>query len=183
MTHVRTIDELIAEVREGNLEAYGEVVRRHQREVWQVASFALHDKTGTEDLVQQAFVVAYERLAGFERGRDFGAWVRAIARNLAREEIRRRVRKQRLLGGYADHLASLGDDDHADEREAALRRALADCEEGLGPDARRALALRYREARDFTTVAAALDRTVAAARQLLQRVRADLRACIEGKLA
>ena len=83
--------------------------------------------------------------------------------------------------GYSNHLDALGDSE-ADVREDALRRALADCAEALPEASRRALELRYRDALDFTAIAEAVGRTVAGARQLLQRARNDLRHCIQEKL-
>jgi len=180
MTH--RIDDALARVRRGDTAAYGDVVRAYQHEIWRVAAFALRDRAGTEDLVQQTFVEAYARLDRFESGRDFGAWLRGIARNLVRQELRRRARDNRRLLGYSSHLDALGDAD-ADVREDALRRALADCAAALPEAAQRALELRYRDALDFTAVAKAVGRTVAGARQLLQRARNDLRHCIQEKLA
>jgi len=177
------IDQVIERVLAGEQQAYGRIVRRYQQELWRVAAFALRDRAQTEDLVQQAFVTAYTKLDSFERGRDFGAWLRGITRNLARQELRRRARDDRRLMSYLAHLEALGDDDSADEHEAALRSALADCEQHLPQPARKALRLRYSEALDFAAVADAIGRTVAGARQLLQRVRLQLRDCIQEKLA
>ncbi len=177
------IDRVIERVRAGDTAAYREVVRHHQRDVWRVVAFALSRPEETEDLVQQAFVLAYQQLDRFERGRDFGAWLRGIARNLARAELRRRAREDRRMDRYLHYLEAQAPDDRGpDTREERLRRALAECREHLPESAKEALALRYDRAWSFASVARALGRTVAGARQLLQRARLDLRHCIEGKL-
>ena len=176
------VDEVIERVRGGQVEAYAEVVRFYQHQIWRVVAYALRTRAESEDLVQQTFVVAYRELDRFERGRDFGAWLRGIARNLVREQVRKRAREEVRMRRYLDHLEAL-DVDRADDREAALRRALTECRETLPDAAREALALRYDAGHDFSSVASAIGRTVAGARQLLQRTRRELRHCIEGKLA
>lgn len=178
------IDAVVAQVRAGHTEAYAEIVRAHQHEVWRVAAFALGSSQQTEDLVQQVFVIAYQRIDRFEKGRDFGAWLRGIARNLVRDEVRKRAREARRNKRYRVHLEVLAEDGAAAEaRAASMRRALAECREALSDSAREALSLRYEAGHDFTAVAEAIGRTVAGARQLLQRTRRELRHCIEGKLA
>jgi RNA polymerase sigma-70 factor, ECF subfamily len=177
------VEEVLERVRAGDVEAYASVVRRFQGEVRQVVAFALRDVDGSADLVQQTFVDAFFHLDRFEAGRSFGAWVRGIARNLVREELRRRGREQARYTAYHSHLVACGGDDAcAEERERSLREALLRCREELSPPAKRALELRYDRGLDFDGVAEGLGRTVAAARQLLQRVRLLLKHCIEQRL-
>src|SRR5690349_8565483 len=83
-----------------------------------------------DDIAQEAFVVAYEKLQTFERGTNFGAWVRTIARFLVNKERRREGRRQRVL---AEHIAENlfharelpFDPGHDEARAAALRSCLA----------------------------------------------------------
>ena len=178
------IDDIIDRVGRGETSAYAGIVRAYQHQIWRVAVFALQSREETEDLVQQAFVIAYRDLDRYQRGRDFGAWLRGIARNLVREHIRRRVREGRNYRSYHVHLAALGTEDASrDEREASLRKALGECRDELSDQARTAIELRYERALDFAAIADAIGRTVAGARQLLQRTRLQLRNCIQGKLA
>ncbi len=180
---MNSVDPIIERVRCGDLEAYGAIVREYQEEVWRVVALTLRSPAATEELVQQAFVRAYEGLDGYQVGRDFGAWIRTIARNLARNELRRASRENDRLRRYRDHVIRSGaDDGAADERQARLRAALGECRRGLQPSTAEALDLRYRDGLDFEVIAGRLGRTVAAARQLLQRARVALRACIEERM-
>lgn len=164
----------------GDREAYGELVRAYQRDVWRVCAFSLQDVAGTEEMVQRAFVRGFFKLDSFDTERDFGAWIRAVARNELRQEFRRRNRYRRRLERYRVHVETfLGDDEGADSHEAELREALRRCEERLTEPTRRALRMRYEQSLDFTEIASDLGRTVAAARQLLQRARLTLRLCIQ----
>lgn len=181
------IDHIVERVRAGEVDAYAEVIRRYQHVVWRIASFALLDVGTTEDLVQQVFVNAYESLEQFQHGRDFGAWLRTIARNQVRKQLRQSSRDERKLRRYHAYLTTrLDDDERAGDtlqREESLREALQRCREQLSPPATKALSLRYEQAKGFDAIAKALGRTVAATRQLLSRTRLALRQCIEKRMA
>jgi RNA polymerase sigma-70 factor (ECF subfamily) len=177
------VDEVVDRVLAGSTEAFAELVRRFQVEVWKVAAAALHDVQRTEEIVQQAFVNAYLSLDTFRPGADFALWIKAVARNLIRQELRTRARHDRKLELYRVHLMSRSDDDAAAERRDDRRQAaLADCRRGLAGEAQRVLELRYGKSWGFERIGVEIGRTVAATRQLLARIRATLRECIERRL-
>ena len=124
--------------------------------------FAAQDTQKTEDLVQQAFVNAYRHLDRFQPGRDFGRWLKEIARNLVRQELRTRYREDRRLERYRRHLISVCDDPGAAAAEEQLAEALAGCEQKLPADAAQLVNLRYRRALDFGQIASQVGRTVEA---------------------
>ena len=55
-----------------------------------------------DDIAQETFVIAYRKLTMFERGTNFGAWLRTIARNLVRNELRRQGRRRVLANDVAE---------------------------------------------------------------------------------
>ena len=187
--------EAVAQVLAGDVEAYAALVQAHQAEVWRLAAYALRDRAATEDLVQQVFLTAYEKLDRYDPERDFGAWLRTIARNQVRNELRRTARETRWMRRYRDHVerrlersAGAGVDgatgvDDVDAAAEALRAHLAECRKELAEPAQRALSLRYEQSQGFDEIAEALGRTVAATRQLLTRVRLALRRCLEARRA
>jgi RNA polymerase sigma-70 factor (ECF subfamily) len=178
------VDQIIEQVLAGDVEAYADLVRRYQREVWKVVTAMLHSAKVTEDLVQQSFVNAYLHLAQYQRGSDFGFWIKSIARNLVRQELRSRSRETRRMEIYRKHLVDrFKDDDTATRREAMLRDALTKCREKLPEHSADVLDLRYAKAMSFEEIASGLGRTVEATRQLLSRVRLLLRDCIERGMA
>lgn len=177
-------DDLVRRVLDGDTQAFGQIVRRYEREVWKIVALMLRDPAATENFVQQAFVNAYERLGQYELGRDFAEWLKAIARNLVRNELRRHSRENERISQYRDFLlVAHARDDGADDEERQLEGALAACCESLPETWVRALALRYEEALSLEEVAAAIGRTLVATRQMLFRVRLALRDCVEKRLA
>jgi len=170
------IDELISLILGGRVDLYEEVIRRYQRDVLNVVGSLLFDRGPVEELVQQVFVNAYFALPQFRRGSDFGRWIRTIARNAAREELRRQSRYDRRLRRYGQMLeARLAENETAAAHEQALIEALQRCVGRLPEREAAAIRLRYSEGKTFEEIAAVLGGTGASIRNLLCRVRAGLR--------
>lgn len=100
-------DEIIAAVRAGDPEAYRQIVVRYQGEVLKIVNAMLVNYSAREDIVQQVFVNAYHGLHQYEPGRGFGQWLKQIARNKVREELRKQYRYQGRLEAYAKALVEL----------------------------------------------------------------------------
>jgi RNA polymerase sigma-70 factor, ECF subfamily len=177
------IDNIVVRVRAGEIDAYEAIIRAYQQEVWKVAAAMLFNAQKTEDLVQQTFINAFQHLDRYERGRDFGAWIKEIARNQARQEIRRCVRADRRLEAYQHHLLRTYDEPSLATRETTLAEALAQCTQKLPPSSAQLVEWRYQAALNFGEIAAKIGRTVEATRQQLARIRLALRECIEKHLA
>lgn len=175
-----TTDELIAAVLEGQQEYYGEVVSRYQQSVLRIVAAMLYDRSTTDDMVQQVFVNAYQHLDRFEAGRDFGAWIRTIARNVVREELRRASRYDARLRVYGDMITARWEDElKSVEHEDGVDESLEECLKHLTDRAAEVVRLRYREGRDFSQIAEILQTSAGAARNLLCRTLAQLRECIQ----
>jgi RNA polymerase sigma-70 factor, ECF subfamily len=171
---------IIQRVLSGEIDAYALIVRRYQNEVWRIAAWALHDVSTTEDLVQQAFVNAYTNLDKFQPERDFGAWLRTIARNLVRNELRRAGRETHRLRHYHQWLEQrIENREECDRLDEELRRHLETCRKQLSESAAEAVRMRYDRAMGFSEMAGVLGRTVEATRQMLARIRTALRRCME----
>ena len=178
------LESIIDRVRAGETDAYAQVVRQFQDEIWRIVAYGLRDTIATEDLVQQVFVNAYQKLDSYERGRDFGAWLRTIARNLLRNELRRSGREMGVLRRYHEWLADrLERHPRAESNEGFLRERLQECRQKVNGHSADVLRWRYEDGLDFGEIAAKLGRTVEAARQMLARIRIELRRCIEQRRA
>ncbi|MBN2547603.1 MAG: sigma-70 family RNA polymerase sigma factor [Anaerolineales bacterium] len=74
--------ELALRARNGDTEAFGELVRRYQTSVFNVCYRLLGERREAEDLAQEAFIRAYQRFALYDPNRPFGPWMRRVAANL-----------------------------------------------------------------------------------------------------
>ena len=155
---------------------FSDLIRDHHRPLLAYARVLTGQPERARDLVQDAFVAAWQALGRF----DFGAWLRGIVRNKWREDCRRH-RREVVLGD--PELAMLEQAVCAwtsDNREAGLLDRLAECREKL--PAALALAVHaYYDAddRDGEQAAASLDIHHATFRKRLERARAALRQCLE----
>jgi RNA polymerase sigma-70 factor (ECF subfamily) len=73
---------LVHRTRNGETEAFGELVNRYQHIVFNVCYRLLGNYRDAEDLTQNTFIRAYQRLKTYDPQRPFGPWIRKIATNL-----------------------------------------------------------------------------------------------------
>ncbi len=86
---------LVEEVKAGNHKAFAELVGRHQRSLLRLALRFCKDLDAAEDVVQESFVKAFQKIELFEGRSSFKSWVYRIAINTA---------KNRLRSEKSDHL-------------------------------------------------------------------------------
>jgi RNA polymerase sigma-70 factor (ECF subfamily) len=93
--------DLLAKARRGNLFAFEEIVKRHQRRVYGVALRIVRRHDLADDVVQETFIRAHKSLDTFDLGRPFGPWIATIAANLALNHVRSpRFREEGLPETY-----------------------------------------------------------------------------------
>jgi RNA polymerase sigma-70 factor (ECF subfamily) len=80
--------ELVERARNGDRDAFGELVERHQGAVFRTALVALRSREEAEEVAQEAFILAMERLEGFRGESSFKTWLLAITWNRARDKRR-----------------------------------------------------------------------------------------------
>lgn len=178
------LDLIIERVLDGQTEAYAEIVRRYQREVGRIVVTMLGDSEQTADLVQQVFLDAFLHLDQFQIGRDFGLWIKEIARNRVRQEVRTLVREERRLAIYRQHLlARLSDEQASGRFEQDYLDALRQCQEQLPQRSAELVRRRYVQRQSFEEIAASQGSTAAAVQRMLSRIRLALRTCVEARLA
>jgi len=119
-------EDLMARVAEDDERAFPELVRRFQGRVTNLVSRILNDRECADDLAQEVFVRVFVHRRNYRRGSKFSTWLFTIAANLAKNEIRRRVRKrnwfsldalQELVNDSAIQLA-----DPTEGRESRMER-------------------------------------------------------------
>jgi RNA polymerase sigma-70 factor (ECF subfamily) len=82
--------DLVEKIRAGDRKAYSMLVRRHQVGLMRLSMRFVRDIDVAEDVVQESFIKAYERLASFEGRASFKSWLYQIAVNTAKNKLRSR---------------------------------------------------------------------------------------------
>lgn len=171
--------ELIEAIRSGQRELYAELVRRYQGDVWKVMAAMLSGFHRTEDLVQQVFIKAFVALDSFDTQREFGPWIRTMARNEVKMEFRRIEREGRRLDIYQEQVLVEMADQSAEDIRAEMEEKLAGCIAKLGEPMADAIRRRYVDGEEFAQIGERLSRSADAVRVMLNRARALLRECME----
>ncbi len=175
--------------RDGNRDAYGQIVARYQSLICSLAYCRTGSVPRSEDIAQETFVTAWK---GLQDLREFGslrAWLCGIARNLINNSCRRLTREPAAIGGTLDSLNEVASPESSppdqairNEEEAILWRAM----ENIPENYREPLILYYREHRSVTRVAEYLGLSEDATKQRLARGRVLLQervmALVEGTL-
>lgn len=141
--HVHDDDTLVARALGGDREAFGELVRRHQRAALRVAAVVSGSTEEARDIVQDAFVAAHRALGSYRGEGTVRAWLLRIVANHARNEVRGRVRRLRRDDRYA--ALGLRSEIGLDDRvvRTAEHDAVAAALAALGTDDRAVLGCRY----------------------------------------
>ncbi len=119
---------LVLRTKRGELEAYGDLVRRYQGSVFNVCYRMLGDPHDAEDLTQETFIRVHSCLDSFDYDRPFIPWARRIAVNLCLNYINRNRRYVLPLDDEFERSVSnerspeRAHEDH--ERNASLRQAI-----------------------------------------------------------
>jgi len=118
---------LVAQVLDGQPEAFAELTRRHQRRVFRIGLGFLKNEEDASDFAQDVMLKAYTALASFRGASKFSTWLTRIAYNTAINESRRKPRYDPLESDPVD-VRELTPEDRQirDETVAALRRAMGE---------------------------------------------------------
>src|SRR5262249_2501520 len=88
--------QLVEDARRGDQAAFRALVERHQRKVYAMALSMLRDADAARDVVQDAFIKAYQHLPDFQGQSGFYPWLYRIAMNLCIDRARRDKRFARI---------------------------------------------------------------------------------------
>lgn len=77
----------------GRKEAYGQIFKIHRDRAFGLAFQYTRNKEDAMDVVQDAFIRAYQNLGKFDLGKEFGPWLLRIVRNMAIDLLRKRKRR------------------------------------------------------------------------------------------
>jgi RNA polymerase sigma-70 factor (ECF subfamily) len=167
-------DRLIALVelaRNGDAEAFGMLFDHYQGSVYRFLFHRTRSATLAEDLTSETFFRALRSMSGFRwQGKDFGAWLMTIARNLATDHFK--AGRTRLEMTTED--MSLHDDGTHDGPEDAVltsltNEALLGALTELPAEQRDCLVMRFLQGMSIAETAAVLGRSDGAVKQLQLR--------------
>ena len=175
---------LLAATKSGHSVAFGELFNRYRRRIFHLAQRIMRNHEDAEDVVQEAFQLAFVHLGDFKGGSRFSTWLSRIAINVALMKLRKKARKAEtsidehsesedmsFRNAVTDSALNPEQDCLREERARMLREALAE----LRPNARRVLELYELEGRSMKEIAAGMGISVAAVKARIFHARPKMR--------
>lgn len=169
--------DLVSRCREGNDDAWRELVDRFGPKVYSIAYHFTMKREDAEELSQEIFLKIFENLHRYDGGFPLVAWVLSLSRNLCIDRYRRRKREKSFRFVSDEAVASLlkSDDDPASmalkkERTKLLFAALAEIPEDLAE----ILVLRDLNGLAYDEIGKALDLPDGTVKSRLFRARAEV---------
>jgi RNA polymerase sigma-70 factor (ECF subfamily) len=163
---------LLDTARNGDLDAFEALVRRHQRKVYSLAWHGVRDQMAAEEIAQDVFMQLHAALPRIESGAHLCAWLRRTTTHRVIDALR--VRKSsRSIDQIAEPHVQHGIGDPFAER--LVHRALA----RLAPRARMVVMLRYMDDLAPTEIAETLDMSLNTVKSHLRRGMLVLRARLQ----
>jgi RNA polymerase sigma-70 factor (ECF subfamily) len=164
-------EALLARAREGDVEAFAEVVRRYEHRVRAVLFRLLDDERDVEEATQDAFIQAWRNLDRFRGDASVFTWLYRIAVNEALARKRRRRLPTTGIDETPEQIATPYDAVESDELQAFLAEQIR----ALEPEYRAPLVLRDVIGLSNQEVADVLDLSLAAAKSRIHRARMQIR--------
>src|SRR5690242_15845881 len=175
---------LVQSAKGGDLEAFSELVRRYDRNIFRIAQHITHNEEDAQDVVQDAFLKAYQNLEQFQGNSKFYTWLVRIAVNEALMKLRRRRSDKTVSidedveteeGSMPREVADWSPNPEQLYRQSELGDILKKTIQGLPPGFRTVFVLRDVEGLSTEETAEMLNLSVPAVKSRLLRARLQLR--------
>ena len=165
----KTDAQIVAEVLHGNRGAYAHLVDKYKGPVFNLALGMTGNYHDAEDLAQETFIRAYEKLNLFDEDRKFFTWLYTIGINLIRNHLKKKraeTSAAKLFAHRPPRPSGGGTGGEARQDDAlGLEKALL----RLKPEVRQAIILKYRQGLTFEEVAEITVSSVSAVKMRIYR--------------
>ena len=174
-------DELVAVSLDGRLDAFNVLVLRHQSRV-RATCRGIVGMSEADDLMQESFIKAWDRLSTYRQRGKFPAWLGVIARRTCFDYLRQRQRRpstslDRLTDSLGDQFAAESGERSLDEHllNIELGGALREALESLPEEQRRAVYYRDVADMEYREIADATGWSMGTVKSRISRGRASMR--------
>ena len=175
---------LVAKARAGDVAAYDDLVRKYERQIFRIAQHITQNREDAEDVMQDAFVKAFEKLDQFQGNSKFYTWLVRIAVNESLMRLRKRRTGKMVSidedlkteeGSVPRDFADWAPDPEQNYNRAELAEILRKTIQGLPPGFRVVFVLRDVDGLSTEETAETLGLSIPAVKSRLLRARLQLR--------
>jgi RNA polymerase sigma-70 factor (ECF subfamily) len=162
----------------GDRRTFSILIREHHRGLLVYARALTGEDHTSQDIVQDAFIIAWRNLGTFDVTRDFGAWMRGIVRNKWRESLRKNARQVSMDEETLEFMEAEVKQWESLRDEGGVFARLEHCLKKLPETLAEAVQAFYYEDHSGAEAAEALHLQSATLRKRLERARGNLRDCL-----
>jgi RNA polymerase sigma-70 factor (ECF subfamily) len=173
------IDRLVRRVQTGEQEPFWDLILHVQQDVRLFIAVLSPSTELVEEILQSTFVRAYDGIRKYEPRGLFLQWIKGIARNILREELRARARHLAIAGNAVETMVAEDCLQDVDAREP--EPGLQDCIDRLAPHSRELLERRYGANLSLNKLAQQFKKPADSIAVTLCRIRESLRQCLEAR--
>lgn len=170
---------LVQATQKGDVEAFSELVRRHERVVYNLAFRFMRDGSSAEDMAQEAFLKAFRMLKGFRGDCEFSTWMYRVTCSVCLTELSRR-KKRGEVELHVDTVTASIEPEHEASDFASIIRG---CVQKLPEHYERIITLYYLRELSYEEIAAKLDIPMGTLKTWMHRARKRLRRIVEQELS
>jgi len=164
------IISLVELARSGDKAAFGELYDHYHAAVFRFLYYRVSSATLAEDLTAETFFRALRGMSSFRwQGRDFGAWLMTIARNLAADHFKAGRTRLEQTTEDTETLDSAADGPEREVLALLTSEALRDALAKLPLEQRECVVMRFLEGLSIAETADIMERSVGAIKQLQLR--------------
>ena len=181
----KRIDELAKKVKKGDQKAFEELYKLTSARAYFTALQICSDKQDAEDILQESYITALNRISSLERTESFMSWFNKIVVNKSRDYLRKKNPKpltgedEWLLEGQIDDNESFSPESNVDKEE--LKTEVMDALKELSAEKRTCVMMRYFNDMSVNEIAQTMEVPVSTVKNRLFDARKELKKLFERK--
>jgi RNA polymerase sigma-70 factor (ECF subfamily) len=177
-TPVRSDIQLVDATKAGDVEAFSELVRRHERVVYNLAFRFMRDGSSAEDMAQEAFLKAFRMLHGFRGDCEFSTWMYRVTCSVCLTELSRRKKRAEV----ELHIDAVEASFEPERDSLDLSDIMRNCVRQLPERYENIITLYYLRELSYDEIASKLDIPMGTLKTWMHRARKALRRIVEREL-
>ena len=181
----KKIDELAKKVIKGDKKAFEELYKMTSPKAYFVALQICNDKQEAEDILQESYITALNKISSLERTESFMSWFNRIVANKSKDFLRKKnpglfsEEDEWVLEGQEDETEEFSPESNVDKEE--LRTAVMDTVQELNVEKRTCIMMRYFNDMSVNEIAQAMEVPVSTVKNRLFDARKELKALFAKK--
>jgi RNA polymerase sigma-70 factor (ECF subfamily) len=165
--------ELVARIKEGDMDAFRELVEMHRDRIYAFVFYMTGDRSDADDITQETFIKAYKGLSKFRGDSSVYTWLHRIAMNLCIDRVRKLKKRKEVP--LSEIIPSHVEEPFREAERSELRRIIEVALSGI-PEKQRVILIMYEiQGFSYEEIASILGCPIGTVRSRLHKARNGLR--------